>query len=416
MPTDLTARIRAVLDRSPVVDGHNDLLWELRSQAGYDLDVLDIAQPQSSLHTDLPRLRIGGVGVQFWSVFVPATLTGDAAVAATLEQIDAGHALCARYPAELRLARTADDVDAALAAGRIASLLGMEGGHSIACSLGVLRQMAALGVRYLTLTHGLNVPWADSATDVPAVGGLSPFGVEVVREMNRIGMLVDLSHVSADTMRTALRVTEAPVIFSHSSAYALCPHPRNIPDDVLAALPANGGVAMVTFVPPFLREDCGAWWQEFHAEAERLVAAGINADERPAWSGTSSTPLRAAMLQWADEHPPPPSTVADVADHVEHVRDVAGVDHVGLGGDFDGTPIVPAGLSDVSDYPALLAELATRGWSDPDLAQLTGRNALRVLRAADDVSRYLRTCRGPSLATITDLDGPAQRRDRAAPA
>ena len=349
-------------------------------------------------------------------MFVPATLTGDAAVAATLEQIDAGHALCARYPAELRLARTADDVDAALAAGRIASLLGMEGGHSIACSLGVLRQMAALGVRYLTLTHGLNVPWADSATDVPAVGGLSPFGVEVVREMNRIGMLVDLSHVSADTMRTALRVTEAPVIFSHSSAYALCPHPRNIPDDVLAALPANGGVAMVTFVPPFLREDCGAWWQEFHAEAERLVAAGINADERPAWSGTSSTPLRAAMLQWADEHPPPPSTVADVADHVEHVRDVAGVDHVGLGGDFDGTPIVPAGLSDVSDYPALLAELATRGWSDPDLAQLTGRNALRVLRAADDVSRYLRTCRGPSLATITDLDGPAQRRDRAAPA
>ena len=406
MPADLTARIRAVLDHTPIVDGHNDLLWELRSQAGYDLDVLDISQPQSTLHTDLPRLRLGGVGVQFWSVFVPATLTGDAAVAATLEQIDAGYALCARYSSALRLVRTADEVDEALAAGRIASLLGMEGGHSIACSLGVLRQMAALGVRYLTLTHGRNVPWADSATDVPAVGGLTAFGAEVVREMNRLGMLVDLSHVSADTMRAALRITEAPAIFSHSSAYALCPHPRNIPDDVLAALPANGGVAMVTFVPPFLRADCGQWWEDYDAAEVRLVAAGVGADARPAWSGTRPKPLRAAMLRWVDEHPPPLTTVSDVADHVEHVRAVAGVNHVGLGGDLDGVPIVPDGLSDVAGYPTLLAELAGRGWSDADLARLAGRNTLRVLRAAEDVARDLRTCRGPSFSTITDLDGP----------
>ena len=280
MPSDTSARIRDLLAGHPVVDGHNDLPWEARERAGYDWDRLDISQPGCPTHTDLPRLRAGGVGAQFWSVFVPATLQGDAAVSATLEQVDAVHAMTARYAGDLALATTRADVERAWSQGRIASLMGAEGGHSIDSSLGTLRMLHALGVRYLTLTHNDNVPWADSATDEPVLGGLSPFGREVVREMNRLGMLVDLSHVSADTMRAALDVAQAPVVFSHSSARAVCDHPRNVPDDVLARLAANGGVCMVTFVPKFVSPRLREWDLETRDAAQ---VAGVDVDDDPAY-------------------------------------------------------------------------------------------------------------------------------------
>jgi membrane dipeptidase len=389
------ARARALLAAAPVLDGHNDLAWELRERAGYDLDRLDLATPQPDLQTDIPRLRAGGVGGQFWSVYVPSSLQGDHAVSATLEQVDAVHALVGRYPDAFALATTADEVRRAVAGGRIASLLGAEGGHSIDCSLATLRMLHALGVRYLTLTHNDNVPWADSATDQPRAGGLTRFGVEVVRELNRTGVLVDLSHVAPATMGAALDVTEAPVIFSHSSARALCDVPRNVPDEVLARLPGNGGLCMVTFVPAFVSPGRAAWFQEAKAH---LAAGGVDPDDYP-----TARPLLAA---WERRHPPPTVTVAEVADHVEHVREVAGVDHVGLGGDYDGVPSQPEGLQDVSGYPRLVAELLDRGWSDADVAKLTWANPLRVLDAGEAVARDLQSRRGPSLATWAALDGP----------
>lgn len=361
---DLLARATALLAAHPIVDGHNDLAWALREQVGYDLDRRDISADQTGhLHTDLPRLRSGGVGAQFWSVWVPTDLAGDHAVSATLEQIDCVRALAARYPDTLRLATTADEVTRARADGRIASLMGAEGGHSIDCSLATLRTLFSLGVRYLTLTHNDNTPWADSATDTPAAHGLTRFGEQVVREMNRLGMLVDLSHVSPDTMRHALRVTRAPVLFSHSSSRAVRDHPRNIPDDVLEQLPANGGVAMATFVSAF-------------------VADG------------PTDPMGDA----------PKATAATVADHLDHMREVAGVDHIGIGGDFDGTKHTPDGLDDVAGYPNLIAELLGRGWTEAELAKLTWGNALRVLGDAERVADGLRGER-PSLATIGALDG-----------
>lgn len=387
-------RARRLLDRRPVVDGHNDLAWALRDKAGYDLDRIDIARPQPELHTDLPRLRAGGVGAQFWSVFVRASLAGDHAVSATLEQIDAVRAIAARYPEDLALARSAAEVEAAFASGRIASLLGAEGGHSIDSSLGTLRMLFELGVRYMTLTHNQNVGWADSATDEPGCGGLSRFGEEVVREMNRLGMLVDLSHVAPSTMHAALAVTRAPVIFSHSSARALCDHPRNVPDDVLARLAANGGVCMVTFVPMFVSQACADWWS---LALEHIAAEGLDPRD-PAASGP-------VVERWRLEHPAPPVTLGEVADHVDHVREVAGVDHVGLGGDYDGVEFLPEGLEDVSAYPRLLAELLRRGWSEPDLAKLTWSNALRVLRNAESVAHDLSARERPSLATRASLDG-----------
>jgi membrane dipeptidase len=383
----MTHRIRALLDAHPLVDGHNDLLWELRQQFAYDLDAADLAGGLATTHTDLPRLRTGGVGAQFWSVWVPSDRSDVEAVTGTLEQLDAGHAMIARHADRLGAATTADEVDAVFASGRVASLFGMEGGHSIGNSLGTLRMMYALGARYMTLTHNDNTAWADSATDVPASGGLTKFGVEVVHEMNRLGMLVDLSHVAPSTMDDALDAAEAPVIFSHSSARALCDHPRDVPDAVLSRVPGNGGVVMVTFVPYFLTEPAREWQQRLAVEEARA-----GSDE-------------AAVAAWREAHPMPAVTVADVADHVEHVRAVAGVDHVGLGGDFDGVQDLPAGLDDVSCYPALLAELADRGWSDADLVGLAGGNVLRVLRDAEAVSRDLRSRRGPSLATLAELDG-----------
>jgi membrane dipeptidase len=390
----LEGRARALLASSPVLDGHNDLPWAMRLAAGYDFDKVDVAAAQPALHTDIPRLRAGGVGAQFWSVFVPAQLQGDHAVAATLEQVDAVHAMVARYGDALALARTADEVERARAAGRIASLLGAEGGHSIDCSLGVLRMLFALGVRYLTLTHNQNVPWADSATDSPAHGGLTRFGEEVVREMNRIGMLVDLSHVAPATMHGALDVGQAPVIFSHSSARALCDVPRNVPDDVLGRLAGNGGVCMVTFVPAFVSPACAAWRA---AARERLAAQGIPEDDFAAG--------RQVLEALEAELPRPRATIAEVADHVEHVREVAGADHVGLGGDYDGVDRQPLGLEDVSGYPRLIAELLDRRWSDAEIAKLASGNALRALRDAESVARELSAARPPSLATIAELDG-----------
>ncbi|MEU9093756.1 dipeptidase [Streptomyces sp. NPDC048428] len=396
--TDRLDQARELLAEYPVVDGHNDLPWALREQVGYDLDARDIATDQSAhLHTDIPRLRAGGVGAQFWSVYVQSDMAGDDAVSATLEQIDAVAELLERHPADLRRALTADDMETARSEGRIASLMGAEGGHSIHNSLGTLRALHTLGVRYMTLTHNDNIAWADSATDDPGVGGLSPFGHEVVREMNRTGMLVDLSHVAATTMRDALATSTAPVIFSHSSSRAICDHPRNIPDDVLAQLPANGGIAMATFVPKFVLPEAVAWTK---SADENLRAQGLH---------HLDTTERAMKIHAAFEaaNPRPMATVATIADHLDHMREVAGIDHIGVGGDYDGTAFLPQGLEDVSGYPNLIAELLGRGWSTADLAKLTWQNAVRVLRAAEDVARDLRTRRGPSHATIEQLDGPA---------
>lgn len=381
-----------------VVDGHNDLCWAMRD-VGYDFDRRDIAERQSDTHTDLPRLRAGQVGAQFWSVYVPCSLTGDAAVTATLEQIDAVHTMVGRYPSRLRLVTSADGLRQAVAdaaeGGPIGSLLGAEGGHSINNSLGTLRCLHRLGVRYLTLTHNENTPWADSATDNPVHGGLTAFGREVVAEMNRLGMLVDLSHVAADTMRAALDRTEAPVIFSHSSARAVCDHPRDVPDDVLTRLAGNGGTCMITFVPGFVSQAVHEW----HSEVEQAARdAGIDPDD-----GEATRTFRDNY-----QTPAPKATLADVVAHAEHVREVAGIDHIGVGGDYDGVGELPDGLDDVSCYPALFEALSDRGWSDEDLAKMAHRNVCRTFADAEQAADRLRSERGSSLATLAGLgDQPA---------
>ncbi|HET9631953.1 MAG TPA: dipeptidase [Terrabacter sp.] len=391
---DALTRARELLSSHPLVDGHNDLPWAARELTGYDFDALDIAERLTTTQTDLPRLADGGVGGQFWSVFVPSTLQGDSAVTATLEQVDAVHRMVGAYADRLALARTADEVEAATSSGRVASLLGAEGGHSIGCSLGALRMLHVLGVRYLTLTHNDNTPWADSATDAPVVGGLSEFGREVVREMNRLGMMVDLSHVAATTMRAALETTDAPVIFSHSSALALCDTPRNVPDDVLATLPDNGGVCMVTFVPEFVSPATAAWRVEAAAAAAQV---GVEARDWEAFGRFTAT--------WQQEHPKPDATIEQVVAHLEHVREVAGIDHVGIGGDYDGTDTFPVGLEDVSGYPRLVAALLERSWSEAEVAGLVRGNTLRVMRDVEAVARDLQQTRAPSLRTFAELDG-----------
>jgi membrane dipeptidase len=393
--SDLGDRARKLLSRVPLLDGHNDLPWALREAGCAGLDGPDLSEPVSFTQTDLPRLAAGGVGAQFWSVYVPPAPAGAAAVAATLEQIDLVRRMIRRYPGQLELALTADDVQRIFATGRVASLIGAEGGHSIASSMGVLRTLYALGVRYLTLTHNANVPWADSATDQPRAGGLTEFGRAVVREMQRLGMLADLSHVSPATMGDALDVAEAPVIFSHSSALALCDHPRNVPDGILARLRDNGGVCMVTFVSSFVSPECWAWERELTAEMERRGA--------DPWELSARDRVRGEL---AAVSPLPRATLAQVAGHIEHVREVAGLDHVGLGGDFDGTDQLPDGLADVSCYPALLGELLARGWSEEDCAKLAGGNILRVMQEAETAARELSARRPPSTARIEDLDGP----------
>jgi membrane dipeptidase len=371
---DAADEITDLLRRHPVIDGHNDLLWELRELVDYDLDRYDLAQRQTRTHTDLPRLRQGGVGAQFWSVFVP-TQEGERAVTSTLEQIDAAYAMVNAYPDQLALATSATEVEEAWSTGRIACLMGAEGGHQIAGSLAVLRTYHRLGVRYLTLTHNDNVPWADSATDDPVLGGLSVRGREIVDEMNRIGMMVDLSHVSHDTMRDTLEATRAPVVFSHSSAYAVCDHPRNVPDDVLERLADNGGTCMVTFVPRFVTPAVREWARETD---RRALARGVDVRDLAAYAVVEE--------EHEAESPSPRSVLADVVAHLEHVREVAGIDHLGLGGDYDGVDQLPEGLEDVASYPRLLTALRERRWSDDDLARLTCRNVLRTLHDVEDVA------------------------------
>jgi membrane dipeptidase len=391
-------RARRVLRTHPVIDGHNDLPWAIRENADAprDVEAYDL-RSRTKGNTDLERLREGGVGGQFWSVYVPAGIGGGFS-RTQLEQIDIARRVIARYPDRLARATTADDVERSMRSGRVASLLGMEGGHAIENSLGALRAYSDLGVRSMTLTHGKTLDWADSATDTARHGGLTRFGEEVVREMNRLGMLVDLSHVSEETMEDALRVSEAPVIFSHSSARALCDHPRNVPDAVLAKMKANGGVVMVTFVNAFVSSEfaraSGPLWKEY--------------DERT--QGVTDLAERARIgKEISARMPKIPVTIAQVADHVEHVRKVAGVDHVGLGGDYDGNDAWPEGLGDVSGYPRLLAELVRRGWSDEDLGKLASGNVLRAMRRAEQVALRLARARPASTATIESLDGAAGR-------
>jgi membrane dipeptidase len=371
-------RAVALLEAVQLADGHNDLPWALRLIAGPDpvaaVASTDLKTMQPRLHTDIPRLRQGGVGLQFWSVYVPCQFEGHAAVTAVLEQIEVVYQLVARYPADLVLASTADEAEAAFRAGRIASMLGAEGGHCIGGSLGALRALRRLGVRYMTLTHNLNTSWADSATDTPEHGGLTGFGRDVVREMNRIGMLVDLSHVAASTMRDALDTSSAPVVFTHSSCRAVNDHPRNVPDEILEKLPGNGGVCMITFVPRFVSPALAEWDQELQAAME---ASGL--DHR-------DLDVRGKFAESWDGPKQPDATLAEVVAHVEHAREVAGIDHIGLGGDYDGVGTLPIGLEDVSKYPVLIGALLERGWSEEDCAKLAGRNALRVLRAAEDVA------------------------------
>ncbi len=407
---DYQARVARVLKQTPLIDGHNDLPWEIRERFKGALAAIDLNSDTSKLPlpkeppdaaplmTDIPRLSAGMVGGQFWSVWVPVDIKGPEAVQATVEQIDLVKRIAAKYPAVFEVAYTAADVRRIHKAGRIASLIGIEGGHQINDSLAVLRQMYDLGARYMTLTHMLNNHWADSATDAPVHHGLTPFGAAVVREMNRLGMLVDLSHVSPETMQAALSVSEAPVMFSHSSARAIDDHPRDVPDDILRLVAKNDGVVMVNFFPAYVSAARNQWEADRAAEMARFNS--------PPYGGMyigQPERAKAALARWESEHPRPVTTLEQVADHIEHIRRVAGVDHVGLGSDFDGIPDAPRGLEAVDRYPALLVELMRRGWTDGEVAKVAGENVLRVLAAAERVAAKLRALRPPA-ETVIDVD------------
>jgi len=392
------ARVLQILQDTPLIDGHNDLPWALREGFGNDPHAVDLTVNQSdnakTLHTDIPRLRAGGVGAQFWSVYVPAALAPTEAARETFEQIDTVRRLVALHPDVFELATTADDIERIHKTGKIASLIGMEGGYSIDDSLGLLREFYVAGARYMTLTHSKTTSWADSATDAPKWDGLNPFGETVVKEMNRIGMMVDLSHVSEATMLDAIRVSDAPVIFSHSSARAVTDVPRNVPDNVLRLMPQNGGVVMVTFVPGFVSEAQRLWIIQAQAEAARL---GVDA-------GAATPDPR--LTAWAEAHPRPKATLADVVAHIQHVREVAGIDHVGLGGDFDGVGALPDGIDGVDAYPAILAALMQAGWTEADIRKIAGENVLRVMRAVEAVAAS-KAGQRPDLSTLTPEPGPA---------
>lgn len=397
---DYRHRVEQVLLRTPLIDGHNDLPWEIRERFKSDLAAFDLkADTQhlpyppdgAPLMTDIPRMRAGLMGGQFWSVWIPSGMKGPEAVQTTLEQMDLVKRMAARYSGDFEMAYSAADVRRIHQSHRIAALIGIEGGHQINNSLAALRQMYDAGARYMTLTHTLNTGWADSATDTPVHHGLTPFGIEVVHEMNRLGMLVDLSHVSPDTMRAALAASEAPVIFSHSSARAVVDHPRNVPDDVLRAVAANGGVVMVNFAPGYVSDARYHWDADEAAERARFnnppyIGLYIGQPER----------AKAALAAWTEKHPRPTATLAQVADHADHIRQVAGIDHVGLGSDFDGIGDAPVGLDGVDKYPALLEELMRRGWTDADIAKIAGENVLRVMAAAEKVAVKLRASRPAS--------------------
>lgn len=378
------AKVRRILREVPLIDGHNDVPWQYRKRKA-TFEQVDLAGDTSQLRppmvTDIPRLRAGGVGGQFWSVYIPTSLTNGAAIQAVLEQIDVVHRMVARYPETFELALTAADIERIHRRGKIASLTGMEGGHSIGNSLAALRMTYALGARYMTLTHVKNTDWADAAGDQPQHRGLTAFGEDVVREMNRLGMLVDLSHVTDDTMRAALRVTRAPVIFSHSNARALCDHVRNVPDDILRLTAANGGVVMVCFLPGYAVEREAADMRARDAEEDRLEKLFPDEPKK----------VEAGLAEWRKSHPEPaPASLADVADHIDHIRKVAGIDHIGIGADFEGFHGWLKGLEDVSKYPDLLAELMRRGYGAGDIKKIAGLNVLRVLREAEKVAVRLR--------------------------
>ncbi|MFL6783132.1 MAG: dipeptidase, partial [Sphingomicrobium sp.] len=386
-------RIDRILKRTPLIDGHNDIAEQSAEKYKRSVEGLASGTDQRQPHplmTDMERLHQGRVGGQFWSVYINGTVTGDEAIRQTLQQIDVVRRMIEAYPNDLQLAGTADDIVRIHRKGKIASLIGIEGGRQIGGSLAALRQFYNLGARYMTLTHNQTTEWADSATDDPKYGGLSPFGVSVVHEMNRIGMLVDLSHVSADTMKDAIGASRAPVIFSHSSARGLVGHLRNVPDDVLQLLPANGGVVMVNFVPDFISDARWRWGAEKNAEEARLKAFHRN----------STAEVKAGLDGWVAAHPAPPVTVSTVADHIEHVAKVAGYDHVGIGGDMDGIDSTPIDLNGVEDYPNLFAELIRRGWSDSNLAKLAGGNVLRALRRAEAVAASMKG----EPAALSDVD------------
>ncbi len=354
-----------------IADGHNDVPWEIRQSAAMDVDRYDL-RTRAPGQTDIARLRAGGVGVQFWSVYVPGEIADSGFARVQLEQIDIARRMIARYPEAFVLATSSRDIEDARRDGKIASFIGMEGGHAIENSLGALRMYYALGARYMTLTHNVTLDWADAALDTARHGGLTDFGRDVVREMNRVGMIVDLSHVSPGTMSDALDVSTAPVMFSHSSARAVTDVPRNVPDSILKRMPKNGGVVMVTFVGGFISNQMRDWSAAAGMEGQRIAAAPGD-----------STSRRAAMQAWRAAHTRPHATVGELADHIEHVKRVAGIDHVGLGGDYDGTSELPEGMGDVSTYPVLFAELIQRGWKDDDLRKLANGNILRVLKGVE---------------------------------
>jgi membrane dipeptidase len=389
---DYLERARVLMREVPLIDGHNDLPWELRAVYGGSFETLDIAQPQPDVMTDIPRLRAGLMGGQFWSTYTPSNSPQPARMG--MEQVDIVHRMVARYPEAFAWARTAADIERIHRDGKVAALVGLEGGHMIENSLSLLRAFSREGVQYMTLTHSRNTDWADAATDTLVHGGLTPFGEEVVREMNRLGMLVDISHASDSTMWDVLRVTTAPVIFSHSSSRKFTPHPRNVPDDIARAVAENGGVIMVNYVASFIHLPAYEWSRAYDSVDTAFLEAGFTSEE-------ATDSARA----WRRGHPMPRPDIGVVADHIEHIRNVAGVDHVGIGSDLDGISVAPEGLEDVSTFPALIAELLRRGWSDGDARKVIGTNVLRVMREAEAVAATLRTERGPSLATIEELDG-----------
>jgi membrane dipeptidase len=396
----LRERVMNILRDVPLIDGHNDIPWQYRIRVNNQVDALDFASDLSgiepAIHTDIPRLRAGGVGGQFWSVFIPIRMRGgqpgDART--VIEQIDFVHRLVGQHSDHLEMAYTADDIVRIHREGKIASLIGMEGGHSIENSLAVLRATYDLGARYMTLTHWRSLEWADAATDAPIAGGLTPFGEEVVREMNRLGMLVDLSHVAPSTMQAALDVTRAPAIFSHSSAYEVCRHVRNVPDDVLRRVRENRGIVMVCFLAAFVSDELRLWEEAHAAERRRLMRE--HSDNREL--------VERDLRIWREANIRPDATLAQVADHVDHIRNLIGVDHIGIGGDYDGTTSLPVGLEDVSTYPALFVELLRRGYSDEDVAKIAGLNMLRVMREVEHVAAELQQTERPSEATIEELD------------